>query len=194
MKKLLALIVVLLLTFALVGCEDDGNYWQSEDYYTQEEVDELIQNAIDELQQQNTDLWRALNDRYVQMEIGDDNLYFHCTVDGMIKECESVNYQDQIDELEHIIDNLEEIIFENQAKIQWEDLTDVQKQLLLQQLYSVLEDEVDDGQIIHIIDEVLNENGFYEEYDTQVETYIRNYFNQMLIDLIEEIEGTHDEN
>lgn len=43
MKKLIVLLMVLLLTVALVGCGDDGNYWQSEDYYTQEEVDELIQ-------------------------------------------------------------------------------------------------------------------------------------------------------
>lgn len=118
MKKVLALLIVLLLTVALVGCEDDGNYWQSVDYYTQEEVDELIQNAIDELGEEiEHELWLALNDRYVQMEIGDDNLYFHCTVDGMVKDCKSVNYQEQIDELELIIDNLEEIIFENQRRL-----------------------------------------------------------------------------
>lgn len=160
MKKLIALLMMLLLTVALVGCGDDGDYWQAEDYYSQDEVDQLIQS--------------------------------------------------EIDELELIIDNLEEIIFENQrrldedyvsneylnqvldtrfpVKIQWDDLTDEQKQLLLQQLYSVLEDEVDDGQIIHIIDEVLDENGFYDEYDTQVEAYIREYFEQMLIDLIKDIE------
>lgn len=49
MKKLIVLLMVLLLTVVLVGCGNDGNYWQSEDYYTQSQVDELIQNAIDEL-------------------------------------------------------------------------------------------------------------------------------------------------
>lgn len=117
MKKLCALLMAVILTLTLVGCGDDGNYWRAEDYYTQEEVDELIRLAVDELQQQNTDVWKALNDRYVQMEIGDDNLYFHCTVDGMVKDCYSVNYQDQIDELELIIDNLEEIIFENERRM-----------------------------------------------------------------------------
>ena len=43
MKKLLALLMAVILTLALVGC---GDTQSQEDYYTQEEVDELIQNAI----------------------------------------------------------------------------------------------------------------------------------------------------
>jgi hypothetical protein len=116
MKKLLALLMAVILTLALVGCGDILSY-EKNDYYTQEEVDELIQNAIDELQQQNTDVLKALNDRYVQMEIGDDNLYFHCYLDGMVKACESVNYQDQIDVLYSTIAVLEDIIFENERRL-----------------------------------------------------------------------------
>lgn len=43
MKKLFAVLLVLLLTVVLVVCVNDGNDCQSEDYYTQEQVDELIQ-------------------------------------------------------------------------------------------------------------------------------------------------------
>ena len=50
MKKLLALLIVVLLGIALVGCGDIRRpLYQGNDYYTQAEVDELIQNAIDEL-------------------------------------------------------------------------------------------------------------------------------------------------
>lgn len=112
MKKLFVLLIAFILTFALVEC-DDGNYWRQEELYNQDEVDEMFS----ELQQQNTDVWQTLNDRYVQMEIGDNNLYFHCYADGMVKDCRSVNYQEQIDELELIIDNLEEIIFENERRL-----------------------------------------------------------------------------
>lgn len=111
MKKLLVLFMAFILTLALVGCEslsDEELLERMRDLGSP--TTENLERRIDELEQENIDLWKALNDRYVQMEIGDDNLYFHCYVDGMVKECESVNYQDQIDELELIIDNLEEII------------------------------------------------------------------------------------
>ena len=66
---------------------------------TQAEVDEL-QSQIDVLQDETYDIWKALNDRYVQMEVGNDNLYYHCSIsDTNTKICESVNYQEQIDEL-----------------------------------------------------------------------------------------------
>ena len=53
MKKLLALLMAVILTLALVGCDDTQS---QDDYYTQEEVDELIS----ELQEQNDVLYSTI--------------------------------------------------------------------------------------------------------------------------------------
>ena len=95
MKKLL--LVLSLLSFVLVGCVD-----QSE-IYTKDQVDQMLKDQRDDM----NDMWAALNARYIQMENGDDNLYYDCTLDGMVKVCKSVNYQEQIDQLEDLIDQLE---------------------------------------------------------------------------------------
>ena len=131
MKKLLTLLVIILLSFALVGCGDDGNYWRAKDYYTQEEVDELIQNAIDEL---GDEIESELPQVY----------YSKNEVDQII--------QNEIDELELIIDNLEEIIFENQRR-----LDEMQQPCYLFELIGDYQKALDDGFTFTIIDGVMYE-------------------------------------
>ena len=97
MKKLLALLMAFILTLALVGCGDIREpLFKESGYYTQEEVNELIQNAIDEL---GEEIENELPLQY----------YSKNEVDQII--------QSKIDELELIIDNLEEIIFENERRL-----------------------------------------------------------------------------
>lgn len=102
MKKLIVLLIVVLLGIALVGCGNEWKSWsdvfpeEQTQYYTQEEVDELIQSAINEL---GEEIENDIPQQY----------YSKDEIDQLI--------QDQIDELELIIDNLEEIIFENQRRL-----------------------------------------------------------------------------
>lgn len=107
MKKLLVLLMVLLLTLALVGCENDGNYWQSEDYYTQEEVDELIQNAIDELGEELEDelplQYYSKNevDQLIQNAINNDKNYtqeeVYDIINTLLIDMVDFKYDDMVD-------------------------------------------------------------------------------------------------
>ena len=47
MKKILTIIIALTLVLVMSGCEPDGTEFNYKNYYTQEEVDELIKDWVE---------------------------------------------------------------------------------------------------------------------------------------------------
>jgi len=105
MKKVdisLLILVFALLVFVGVNILQDYG-WKEKTVEMQTQIEELEIQLDQEAQafdEKISDIYQTLNERYVQMEVGDDNLYYHCSLDGMIKVCDSVNYQEQINELQ----------------------------------------------------------------------------------------------
>lgn len=84
MKKLLLALTVLMV-FMLVGCDNATTTATTETTTTENATEDVY------------DVYRALNDRYVQAEINDTTLYYHCGMgydnEGLpIKVCEELHF------------------------------------------------------------------------------------------------------
>lgn len=157
-KKVL-LVLMLMLSVVLVGCQSDDQ-------------DELTQAEI-----------RGLNDYAYQLEQEIDEL------ESKIESLEATREWtlDYLRDLEVYLDELEDRVetLENQeVSISLDDLTEEQKQELVDTLYDILDDEIDETDLFNTIDELLDERDF----DEQVEDYIEEYFQNMLIQFLEEVE------
>ena len=153
MKKLLALLMAVILTLALVGC---GDTQSQEDYYTQEEVDELIQNAIDELGEEiENELplqYYSKNevDQLIQNAINNDKNYTQEEVYDIINTL-------LIDMIDFKYDDMVDISYDEETKI-----FTITQYNQYNEVFSV---------DTYTIDEIMDELGYDDKEDLLTETF-----------------------
>jgi len=173
MKKIF-IVIVLMFGAWLISCgETTGGYWPT--------AEPDYQAEISSLEARITDLEEYI--AWLQEDIidGQDNQAFQAWDDRYISEDELRNALDVA-----LAEFYQEIQDELQVDVEIE-MTPELKAELVQMLYDFLDYSLSEDDVNYIVTRLLEHNGFYEEYNEQAYAYIEQFWQELLLDILEEM-------